>query len=631
MQLAIGSRLRGRFANNSCTPLPKVNIYLPEEAKRAGFSGGGLGWFDYRLSQIGIICYDDRPASEAWALSTGVAVHEHLHWLWSLSPKTLGCTNESERFVMNVFKDGANEQRAMLEDVWARRLLRRTRAILLPQAWAGEIKEPLYKAGHLVLTVHTLLAVKGVRILRELHTAKNPARHAKNLWLLCEKHFGQTLPPQDMDIWLKAFSISLQAITADSDFTRADLAREFIGLFPPVTAGAEPPDSPLEMGGHLGEDFERGDGEPAGKSKSGKPISSTAETDDGKSTTSGDSSEEDNSDDSEKSDSDSSGETDENENSEDSAKGEPSDLSFDDDGEDSTATGTVEDEENKRELDEIEREIREFNSPSEIIPGAPFTRANESDRTYPAEPRECLNAAAPQAVLLAERLRIVGRPKSRLRHNRGRVVGRIVAYDPQASKPFRSRIGLEKSFGPKVFVGMTLDTSGSMRHIGKITAMRRAAMTVHLACMQENVEHLIATSRTLEHIAGRGVAAEKANALIAGVYPTTGGDNYVGTLPTVVETIRKRSEQVKILLVLTDGAPHNKTEVQALVEGARRSGIIVVGVGLELTPTEAGGMKSIFGNLPDQTVLGKTDGFAELAAEVLASAVTRGSRCYSAA
>jgi hypothetical protein len=189
---SIGTKLRDDFAYNSFTPLPKVRLFSPDEARAAGFSPNrGLGWFNFQTSEIGILVFNDRPAQEAWALATGVTVHEHLHWLWSLSPATVGCQTESDRFVMNVFTDAANEQRAMIESRWAQKFLRRTRQILLPKAWAGDVQEPLYRAGFFTLAVHTLLSVKGGRIMRRLHKSNQPEALAKDLWSLCEREFNQ--------------------------------------------------------------------------------------------------------------------------------------------------------------------------------------------------------------------------------------------------------------------------------------------------------------------------------------------------------------------------------------------------------------------------------------------------------
>lgn len=621
---SIGTKLRDNFAYNSFTPLPKVRLFTPDEAKAAGFDPNrGLGWFNFQSSEIGILVFNDRPAHEAWQMATGVTVHEHLHWLWSLSPVTVGCQNESDRFIMNVFTDAANEQRAMIESRWAQKFLRRTRQMLLPKAWAGDVREPLYRAGFFTLAVHTLLSVKGGRIMRRLHKSNKPEAMAKELWSLCERAFGQKMPEGEMETWLKAFSLSLQAWTADSDFTRFAIAQEFIALFP--QPAEPPPDNPLDMGGHMNDDCERKDG-PSGSTKSGKPIQSLKPDskqsgEPQKTPVPGNPAPDDK--DGDKKPGDSSGSTDKPEDGSDQKNGESKDepesatLAFDE--------APAPDPEEKAELEQVAEEMIELNKPSKAIPGAIVTNL-PSDKVYPTDPRQLVKASHTDAASLAERLRIVARPRGRVQDTRGRVVSRIVAFDPTAQKPFKNRVSPVKGFSPKVFVGFVGDTSGSMRNAGKMEAARRAAMTVHLACAKEKVAHWIATSRTLEMLAGKGVCVEKGNALIAGMKSHSGGDNYLNMLPQLINLVLKRPEEVKVLLVLTDGMPGGKQMLKPMIDNARKKGVIVIGIGLELNKNEVAGMKEIFGAGPDQTVIGTTSGFARLTAEVLSNAVTRGSR-----
>lgn len=631
LEFGIGSRLRQDFAYNSYVPLPKVRLFSPEEAKADGFDPDrGLGWFNFKTTEIGVLVFNNRSAPVAWQMATGVTVHEHLHWLWSLSPKTVGCQQESDRFVMNVFTDAANEQRAMMNSRWARKFLRRTRELLLPQAWAKNITEPLYMAGHMTLAVHTLLSVKGSRIIRRLHNSKKPENMAKELWKLCEQEFNRKIPEHALELWLKAFSLSLQAWTTDSDFTRFSIAQDFISLFP--TPPDAPPESPLDMGGHRNDDCER-DENPAGTTKSGKPLGShkPPPADDGNPPDEPTSSQnsgkiEDSTDDLSKTQAENSPVEPEEKSAAESSSGNSSEgeaeisepLVFDE--------RTEMDKDQQLELEQLEQDVRELNRASEPMPGA-IVKDSPSDKVFPADPRSLIGHTQGDAAALAERLRIVARPRSRVKDSRGRVVSRIVAHDSTALKPFRSRTASQKSFGPTVFVAFTSDTSGSMGCGLKAEAARRAAMTIHLACVKEKVVHLIATSRSLEMLCGTRISPEKSNTLIAGMQPhTTGGDNYIGNLPQIINLVRRRPEAVKILLVLTDGMPGDPTRIKEIIDDARRGGIIVIGIGLELTSSEENGMKSIFGEGADQTVLGRCEGFARLTAEVLSNAVTRGSR-----
>jgi hypothetical protein len=136
-------------------------------------------------------------------------------------------------------------------------------------------------------------------------------------------------------------------------------------------------------------------------------------------------------------------------------------------------------------------------------------------------------------------------------------------------------------------------------------------------------------SRTLKQLAGVELTSTRSKVLIAGARPATGGDHYTVTLPKALQKIAKRAEAVKVAIVITDGMPHNLQLLKQLVDQARRRGMIVVGVGLDLNTVEATGMKIIFG-AEDVVIARSSDSigkcFAATLGQTITAAVTRGAR-----
>jgi hypothetical protein len=86
---------------------------------------------------------------------------------------------------------------------------------------------------------------------------------------------------------------------------------------------------------------------------------------------------------------------------------------------------------------------------------------------------------------------------------------------------------------------------------------------------------------------------------------------------------------VKIVVVITDGMPHDLQLLRQQVEQARRRGLIIVGVGLDLNSVEASGMKITFGE-EDVVIVRSGEGgkkcFAATLGQIITAAVTRGKR-----
>jgi hypothetical protein len=281
----------------------------------------------------------------------------------------------------------------------------------------------------------------------------------------------------------------------------------------------------------------------------------------------------------------------------------------------------------------IEADLKDLNREAEtwVLGAAPD---EAGDCVFPADPRDLINRARSYAAELAAQLRISERPETRARSKRGRVLVRVVARQPDANDPFFQKKGIVKRLGPGSFIAVLLDSSGSMSNGSKWPSAQLAAMAAHLACEQANVQHVILMSRTLKQLAGVGLASTRSKVLITGSSHAPGGDHYTMTIPKALKKIARRSEPVRIVVVITDGTPYNLQLLNQQVEQARRQGMIVVGVGLDLNEVETNGMKIIFGN--EDVVIARSDesgkgSFAATLGQTITAAVTRGKRaaCHS--
>ncbi|MGH9759338.1 MAG: hypothetical protein ACREAC_00705, partial [Blastocatellia bacterium] len=130
LMATIGSRLRNRFARDKSTALPPIDLIAPHLVPRGC---PPTGWYHYGTGRITAVIDPARPAKREWTWATLVIVHEHLHWLWNFVPLAFGLKTDLEYRVWNVMLDCSNEQRAIIEDSWARRILKRGRALVLEE------------------------------------------------------------------------------------------------------------------------------------------------------------------------------------------------------------------------------------------------------------------------------------------------------------------------------------------------------------------------------------------------------------------------------------------------------------------------------------------------------------------
>ncbi len=695
LTLTIGRRLRDRFARSGSEALPPIDFYTPQRARSLGLPS--TGWFDFSDKRIGIVLDPARDAKREWIWATLVSVHEYLHWLFNFTPLLFDLAKPHEHRIWNILLDAGNEQRAILEDVWARRILVRGRCLILAeetrdwkQALHGSKPKtlsnpdehakgrlaswghlaPIHEAGNLVLGAHTVLASeKKQRILRRLHAG---TATSSQIWAALESALGPP-SPQIAPQWGEAFDVACRAIVEQNEFVRADLVRAFVSLFPPPPPDQEPPDSRFDVGGHRGQGAgqsadgstappgaqplsdqkkqysagkqgkssdrsqanEPGTGEPAASNKGG----AGSDSEPGSKSEPGDKPEEahpgaqnsgaQNSSPGKASPKQDKAEPDGGSPSEPDSAAAPDSgplvlgpVTGDDDPSDdpSQSTADPEDDPEKvaRETSELNREAQRW------CPGGPCS--GEADTARPAPAADLEKEALPYAAELATRLKISNRPRVLKRESRGRVIARVIARTPDAADPFKGLSGHQLKLGPQVYVTVTWDSSGSMKLGNKWQKARLACMSAHLAFQRERVPHAILLSRTLLQVAGEGVRPDHARCLIAGAAAQSDGDNYTATLPFVLTQVTKRKEPVKVVVCITDGAPNSRTRVKAIVDEARRTGVVVVGLGLDLDAAGVRGMEEIFGRDCVSTLAGKPEkpSFATLLGQVISAAVQRG-------
>lgn len=615
----IGGRLRDRFALDKYSALPPVTFYTPRTAALQGLPA--TGWYDFENRVIGMVVNPENNAAREWTWAVLLSVHEHLHWLWNYDPRIVGIQGQQEMFLFNIFADASNEQRAIIEDVWAGRLLKRGRTLILSESKAKKggvlSAAPLHDAAWLTLAAHTILAAKGHAMLKKLHAGR--VMHDA-VWQVLATLLQPS--PQVEPYWEKAWGLCCQIWRERNEFIKFDLIKEFQTLFPPVEEPAQPEQSDFDIGGHVGQD--KMDGAPP----PGRPKSElTPQQGKGSNSSRSEKSEDD------LGDKEGGGEpgdqsvkTNDAQNahkgSSDSDQGnDKTPLEFDslDDSSESSS------EENPKEVQQEMEEIKK--SPDRLIPG--ISGDPIENPLLQLSPDELIYEATPYANELAQRLKAVNRPQFHRRDNKGSVIPRVIARVPDAENPFRNRSALSKSIGPGIFVNLMLDNSGSLKEDEKFKAVQLAAMSANLALLREKVAHIIVTSKATTKLAGDGMRPERGFVNIAGFSGSIrGGDNLSISLPQMIRTLLKRKETVKVLVVVSDGQPGNPPYLKHHIEEGRKAGLIIVGLGLELNRQEAQGMRDIFGVDCVTVVRGERISvtFAALLGQAISAAILRGKR-----
>jgi len=533
LERGMGAKVRDLFGRDRARPLPTVEFVTPDEARARRLPA--TSWYRFDTERIGIYLETLPDPAREWERLEHHTLHELLHWTWNFSATLSGATDQIDHQLSNIFADAANEQRAGLENPWARGLVSRGRRLLAADLLTpSSCDDALWEAALLTLRAHTLVAARGWAILDALADRDDPEA-ALAVWSRISG--GIVAPgPSIVAVWDRAFAIAWMAWRSANQFDLLDAVRAFRELFAEPKS-AEPPPSPFGLDSHEGD---APPAEPPGAQGRGRPTGSDGQV--------------------------------------------PEDVPDLVDDEDAPGDGPGV----ASELDALSENAGVWR------PVVPHLSTVVAETITPRPGRDLLAMAQADGVELGRRIKASRAPKVRVRSERGRAVARIIARVPDASRPFRSRAVSEPELTPDVFVAVIVDTSSSMNERGKIVAARRAAMTVAVACETARAPYVIVTSRRALHVGGDGSDLARTSAALSGM---TGGavDGLATTLGPILEAVALRPEPVRVAIVLQDGEPCDPTAVGRVVERHRQQGAIVVAVGLDLTEAEAAGLRAVFG------------------------------------
>ena len=131
-----------------------------------------------------------------------------------------------------------------------------------------------------------------------------------------------------------------------------------------------------------------------------------------------------------------------------------------------------------------------------------------------------------------------------------------------------------------VAIGVLLDRSGSMEG-PRMEAARVATATLHLACAQLDIWHMVIAFQGATTVLRAGDASEPALARLAALTADTGsrvGPSYEDLLGQMTS----RPEPVKVVVVIHHGQPDDYHAVAHLNQCTAEARIEVLGLGLEL-------------------------------------------------
>jgi len=594
----IGATLRELFSRDQTRPLPRVEFFTAEEARRAGRAP--TSYYDFARGTVGLYYDETLEVDSLWATLVWHAVHETLHWALNFSPRQAGARDTTDCVLLNIVADAANEQHAGLVSEWCRDAIRRGRRTVLERSLAEPLPaSPLWAAAWLSLRVHTLLASRGWRLLARAADAELGVE-ADTVWAAIEPDLGA--PPATIaERWPEAWRLLWDAWRADNQHAVFAAVRALRDLFPESADDEPPAIGPAGSDDHPGSEDDRPDTPPGiapahlHGSVERAADDSASEREPGRRST-GDGTEK-------------------------ATRARPESTS---DNLCSTLdTDPPSDQTIDQTVEPIATEVAELLAPPDMW--APLrARRIHTLREYvePRSGRRLLAAAEAQAAELARSIEATRTPSVLREGTRGRVRARIVAKDPAHPRPFRERVNEKLSLGPGVFVGAMLDTSGSMGITGRIEAAREAAMALALACDRTRTPCVTVTSRGLVHVAGDGLPAHRAAVLLEGLVPS-GDEGFPSTLEPFLDAISRRGEQVTIAVIVMDGMPVDAERLVPVIHEYRRRGALIIGLGLDLNAHEAEGLARLFGR---EAVLAPRAKFAAALASVVSAAIARGVR-----
>jgi Mg-chelatase subunit ChlD len=588
----IGTRVRELFGRDQSRSLPHVRFLTAEDAARE--RRPATSFYNFATGEVGLFYDETLDVETLWSRLTWHSLHEYLHWCLNFSPAQCGARDKVDATLLNVVADAANEQRAGLASEWCRDLLRRGRRTVLDAELAAPLPDsPLWTAAWLSLRAHTFLASRGWRLV-ERAVDGDAASTPDAVWTAIAPYVGPA-PSTIAGRWQDAWRLLWAAWRADNQHAVFAAVRRLRELFPESERDAVPDSGPAGADDHPGSDAARPDEPPASHFGSG-PVSPVPDERDAHAT--------------------------------EAAAGEPF-------WDDSTAAharpapsaddlrASIDDDRVEEPREPIATEVAELLE--EPLLWAPLKRRSPvtlSEYLSTSSGRALLAAAEPHGAELARKIEAIQAPSVRRAGARGRVRAGVIAKDPSHPRPFRERVREERRLAPGVFVGTIVDTSGSMGFGGRIDAAREAAMALTIACERTRTASVTVTSRGLVHVAGDGMPLYRAAAVLASLSPH-GDEGFPHTLRPFLEEVSRRGEQVKTVVVVMDGMPVGADALIPIIAEYRRRGLFVIGLGLDLGPTERAGLERLFGA---DAVVATRARFAESLATVVSAAIARGSR-----
>lgn len=259
--------------------------------------------------------------------------------------------------------------------------------------------------------------------------------------------------------------------------------------------------------------------------------------------------------------------------------------------------------------DQVENELNEEKNPSSF-----GTSQTIDDLVTPADGRVLEQQSKKLSIHLKNELRQLVAPKTvAVTVNSNRIKMQKVIKNPSTRDPWKKRTEhyvLENTITLR-FIG---DNSGSMNWHGKLEGLKLALGVFHEACKDiAEIDYEIYTSSELQKLAGGKIPKSRGFNLISGVKPLS-GDGFDKSLPKLIRNLKGDRG---IVFVFTDGQPGNIDGLARIVKAARKNGLLVYGVGLNLiSDSDIGGMKTLFGD--DHILSQIKDGDGELFAKEMA-------------
>lgn len=271
--------------------------------------------------------------------------------------------------------------------------------------------------------------------------------------------------------------------------------------------------------------------------------------------------------------------------------------------------------------EQVEKEVDDEKQPSRSS-GSGGSRISD-DPVMPADGRVLEEQSKKLSIYLKNELRQLVAPKSRtVTVNSNRIKMQKVLKKPSVKDPWKKKTEqflMENTINLR-FVG---DNSGSMADSGKMEAVKSAFGVFHEACQGiAEVDYEIYTSSGFQTIAGTKIGKSRGFNLISGVQPLC-GDDLENSLPKLLRNLKGGRG---IVFVFTDGQPGNISGLTRIVQTARKTGLLVYGIGLNLSAkSDIEGMKKLFDSdhLLSQIKNGDSEMFAKEMAGKLRNLVRR--------